>query len=94
LAHFCRYSDDFGQTWQEPEKGIQFPEGSQQKLNNIWVIEPGRPNEPGTIYAGIDPASLWASTDGGVHWELNPGLATIPRANVGGQERVGYACIR
>jgi photosystem II stability/assembly factor-like uncharacterized protein len=78
FGSFLRYSDDFGQTWQEPEKGIQFPEGSQQKLNNIWVIEPGRPNEPGTIYAGIDPASLWASTDGGVHWELNPGLANHP----------------
>src|SRR5881227_995507 len=53
---FLRYSDDFGQTWQEPEVGIQFPEGGQQKLENIWTIVPGRPNEPGTVYAGVDPA--------------------------------------
>ena len=78
FGSFLRYSDDFGQTWHEPEKGIQFPEGSQQKLNNIWVIEPGRPDEPGTVYAGIDPASLWVSTDGGVHWDLNAGLANHP----------------
>jgi len=72
---FLRYSDDFGQTWHEPERGIQFPEGSEQKLQNIWVIEPGRPGEPGTLYAGIDPASLWISADNGVHWSLCEGLA-------------------
>ena len=53
---FLRYSDDFGQSWHEPEQGIQFPESSGLKLNNIWVIEPGRPGEPGTVYAGVDPA--------------------------------------
>jgi photosystem II stability/assembly factor-like uncharacterized protein len=78
FGSFLRYSDDFGQTWHEPEKGIQFPEDSEQKLNNIWVIEPGRPNEPGIVYAGIDPASLWVSNDGGVHWDLNAGLANHP----------------
>jgi len=75
---FLRYSDDFGQTWHEPEQGIQFSEESGQKLENIWVIEPGRASEPGTLYAGIDPASLWISTDNGVHWSLNEGLANHP----------------
>jgi len=75
---FLRYSDDFGQTWHEPQQGIQFPESTDQKLENIWVIEPGRPNEPGTVYAGVDPASLWVSTDGGVTWNLNAGLASHP----------------
>ena len=42
---FLRYSDDFGQTWHDPEVGIQFPEGGQQKLVNIWTIVPGRPGE-------------------------------------------------
>jgi len=35
FGSFVRYSDDFGQTWQEPEKGIQFAEGSGYKLQNI-----------------------------------------------------------
>lgn len=75
---FLRYSDDFGQTWQEPEVGIQFPQDSGLKLENIWVIEPGRPGEAGVVYVGVAPASLWESTDGGVHWSLNAGLAQHP----------------
>ncbi len=75
---FLRYSDDFGETWLEPQHGLQFPAQSGEKLNAIWVIEPGRVTEPDTIYAGVDPASLWISTDGGVNWELNAGLATHP----------------
>ncbi len=75
---FLRYSDDFGQTWQNPERGIQFPEDSGSKLNNIWIIQPGRESEPDTVYVGIDPASLWVSNDGGVTWDLNAGLASLP----------------
>src|SRR5436309_6445413 len=75
---FLRYSDDFGQSWQEPEQGIQFSQESGEKLANIWVIEPGRPSEPGVVYAGVDPASLWVSTDHGETWALNEGLATHP----------------
>ena len=78
FGSFLRYSDDFGQTWHDQEDGIRFPEEGQQKLENIWTIVPGRPNEAGTVYAGIDPASLWVSTDGGVHWEINAGLANHP----------------
>jgi photosystem II stability/assembly factor-like uncharacterized protein len=75
---FLRYSDDLGRTWQEPRQGIQFPENSGQKLNNIWLIEPGRPDEPHTVYVGVDPASLWVSTDGGETWDVDPGLANHP----------------
>lgn len=78
FGSFLRYSDDFGQTWQEPEQGIKFAEGSGQKLTNIWTVVPGRANEPGVVYAGTDPASLWVSRDSGVTWTLNDGLATHP----------------
>ncbi len=78
FGSFIRYSDDFGQTWQESERGIQFPEDSGQKLANIWVIEKGHANEPETLYAGVDPASLWVSTDAGKNWTLNASLAHHP----------------
>jgi photosystem II stability/assembly factor-like uncharacterized protein len=78
FGSFLRYSDDFGETWLEPEHGLQFPQESGKKLNAIWVIEPGRPTEPNVLYAGVDPASLWISTDAGLNWEQNEGLATHP----------------
>lgn len=75
---FLRYSDDLGDTWQEPRQGIQFKEDSGQTLKNIWIIQPGRPDEPHTSYVGVDPASLWVTTDGGETWDLDPGLANHP----------------
>jgi len=84
FGSFLRYSDDFGQTWLEPEQGIQFPEESNLKLANIWTVEPGRANEPGTLYAGVDPATLWVSNDNGVHWSLNESLATHPTRDLWG----------
>lgn len=81
---FLRYSDDFGQTWQEPRQGIQFPEQSGLSLTNIWYIEPGRPDEPGTVYAGVDPASLWISTNNGETWEPNAALLEHPTRELWG----------
>jgi len=78
FGSFLRYSDDFGETWQEPERGIQFPEGSGEKLKNIWIVEPGRADEPGRLFVGVDPASLWESRDNGVTWELNAGMMAHP----------------
>lgn len=78
FGSFIRYSDDLGQTWQEPKRGIQFPEESHLKLQNIWTIEPGRSTEPEILYAGVDPASLWISVDQGETWEPDPALLTHP----------------
>ncbi|HEU5366846.1 MAG TPA: hypothetical protein VFU69_00210, partial [Ktedonobacterales bacterium] len=78
FGNFVRYSDDWGQTWQEPKQGIQFPEHGGLSLRNIWVIEPGRPDEPETVYAGVDPASLWVSRDRGETWEPNAALLHHP----------------
>ena len=75
FGSFVRYSDDFGRTWHEPERGIAFAEESGESLKNIWTIVPGRSTEPGVVYVGVDPASLWVSRDGGVTWEMNEGLA-------------------
>lgn len=75
---FLRYSDDFGQTWQEPERGIQYPEESGLSLKNIWTIMPGRSNEPGVIYVGTDPAALWVSADHGKTWEPNAAMLNHP----------------
>jgi photosystem II stability/assembly factor-like uncharacterized protein len=78
FGSYVRYSDDFGQTWQEPERGIEFSEASGLSLANIWTIVPGRAAEPETVYCGVDPASLWVSHDRGATWEQNAALAHHP----------------
>lgn len=78
FGSFVRYSDDLGETWHEPEQGVQFPESSGMKLENLWIVQPGRREDPKTVYLGVDPATLWVSTDGGESWSLSEGLANHP----------------
>jgi photosystem II stability/assembly factor-like uncharacterized protein len=78
FGNHLKFSDDFGATWQQPERGIQFPEGGDRSLVNLWEIVPGRADEPQTLYAGVDPASLWESRDGGNTWTMNEGLENHP----------------
>lgn len=78
LGHFgvkLRRSDDGGQSWIElgvPTYPPQ-PEGTvgpAWKLDQIWVLEAGGPDEPGTLWAGTLPGGLFRSTDRGEHWQL------------------------
>ena len=39
-------------------------------LARVWTIEPGPASDPGLLYAGVDPAGLFISHDGGESWEL------------------------
>jgi photosystem II stability/assembly factor-like uncharacterized protein len=75
---YLRYSDDFGQSWRLPKGGIQFAQESGFTLKAIWNIEPGRVDEPETIYLGSDPACLWVSHDYGEHWEANEAMLRYP----------------
>jgi photosystem II stability/assembly factor-like uncharacterized protein len=81
-AHFGSFlsqSDDFGKTWSDPETyNIKFPEGSETSLKQIWQIVPGHPNEPDTLYCGVEPAALFKSTDAGETWALERGLFDHP----------------
>ena len=75
-----RSSDDFGQTWTNPEEAnVKFPEGAGAALQNIWQIEPGRENEPDALYCGVEPAALFVSRDAGATWRLTEGLWNHPQ---------------
>ena len=41
----------------------------------VWHLEPG-PTDPDTVYAGVEDAALFRSSDGGHVWEELPGLRT------------------
>jgi len=77
-------SDDGGKTWEtvgnefvyEGEAGMhQWYDGSPHpwEFKRIWHLEPS-PTDPDTIYAGVEDAAIFRSTDGGGTWKELPGL--------------------
>jgi len=73
-----RYSDDLGRSWSEPEGPPRFPKDTRASLKRVWQIQPGRIEEPGVLYCGVEPAALFASTDGGRRFRLVRGLWDHP----------------
>ena len=70
-------STDRGRTWRRSRK-LGLPKDSGLTLNAVWHIEPGRPEEPGTLYLGGDPGVLFRSDDGGESWEPNRAILDQP----------------
>ena len=74
-----RSSDDFGKTWSDGETAnVRFPEDTGASLKRVWQIAPARAEEPGVLYAGVEPAALFESRDGGQKWSLVRGLWDHP----------------
>ncbi len=72
-------SDDFGRTWHEPAEGnIRFPEGSGLSMNAVWALEPAPAAGPGVVYAGVEPAAIFRSDDGGETFVPNQAMLTHP----------------
>lgn len=64
-------------TPEEAFSGKPIPDTPEQVIQ-VWNITPGRAEEPGVLYAGIQPASLFKSTDRGESWALVEGLYDHP----------------
>ena len=65
------WTDDVASEWHAAE-GPTFPEGTDLAVERIWVVVPGESD--GLLYAGVDPAALFVSRDGGESWSLNEAL--------------------
>lgn len=50
-----------------------------EQMIKVWNITPGRASEPGVMYAGAQPASLFVSHDRGETWQLNEPLYDHPQ---------------
>lgn len=67
---------DLEQTWQVIENGPRFADGRGHTVEKIWVVQGGHKSD--RIYAGIDPASLFVSENGGNTWEELQALTDHP----------------
>jgi hypothetical protein len=77
-------SDDGGKTWQPVGNKFQYEghtgphmwyDGTPHpwEFKRVWHLEPSL-DEADTVYAGIEDAALFRSTDGGQNWQEMPGL--------------------
>jgi photosystem II stability/assembly factor-like uncharacterized protein len=68
--------DPSGDDWRQAS-GPAFPDDlPDASVERIWVVTPAE--EPGVLYAGAAPASLWRSEDDGETWHLNRALWDVP----------------
>jgi photosystem II stability/assembly factor-like uncharacterized protein len=77
-------SNDGGKTWDpvgnkfvyEGTTGThQWYDGTPHpwEFKRVWHLEPSL-NDPDTVYAGVEDAAIFRSTDGGQNWQELPGL--------------------
>jgi len=66
-------STDFGETWTHSSEGLAYPEG-ETPIKAVWSLA-GR---NGSLYAGVEPAGLFRSDDGGESWRHVSGLRDHP----------------
>lgn len=72
------WSDDLGASWKSASKGPEFTAKSGHKLERIWHIEPGPKGKPNVLYAGVAPAALFRTANGGRTWSELEGLTKHP----------------
>jgi photosystem II stability/assembly factor-like uncharacterized protein len=81
-------SNDGGKTWEAVDNKFvydgatgthQWYDGTQHpwEFARVWHLEPSL-TEPDTVYAGVEDAALFRSTDGGRSWEELSGLRRHP----------------
>ncbi|HEX2022053.1 MAG TPA: exo-alpha-sialidase [Candidatus Thermoplasmatota archaeon] len=65
----------WGRTW-KPTGAVKFPEASKLAVSRVWHVAPGL--APGELWAGVEPAGLFHSADGGATWESVDGFNLQP----------------
>lgn len=84
FGQIIQRSNDGGETWEAVGKDFnydgtlgthQWYDGTQHpwEFKRVWHLEPSL-SDPDTVYAGIEDAALFRTTDGAMTWEELPGL--------------------
>ena len=66
-------SDDLGVTWTHSSEGLTYGDDGP-KVTSVWNVVGGLD----ALYAGVEPAGLFRSTDGGSTWQHVEGLTNHP----------------
>ena len=66
-------SDDLGETWTHSSEGLNYGLDASP-LRSVWHLTPAH----GALYAGVEPAGLFRSSDGGLTWAHVEGLREHP----------------
>jgi photosystem II stability/assembly factor-like uncharacterized protein len=66
-------STDMGETWTQSSEGLTYGEDGP-KIPAVWNLTAAH----GTVYAGVEPAGLFRSNDGGETWSHVEGLTNHP----------------
>src|SRR5689334_10178118 len=61
-------STDLGKSFKETKSAPEFPKDDGRALVNIWSLETGSGKKD--LLCGVEPASLFRSSDGGESWEM------------------------
>ncbi|HET7034667.1 MAG TPA: hypothetical protein VFI42_03210 [Thermomicrobiaceae bacterium] len=80
-------SDDGGRNWQPVGNDFgyvgdpgthQWYDGTQHpwEFKRVWHLEPSL-TDPDTVYAGVEDAALFKTSDGGATWQELPGLRAV-----------------
>jgi photosystem II stability/assembly factor-like uncharacterized protein len=84
FGQLIQRSDDGGTTWEPVGNKFAYDgvAGTHQwydgtphpwEFKRVWHLEPSL-TDPDTVYAGVEDAALFRSTDGGRNWQELPGL--------------------
>ena len=66
-------SNDLGETWTHSSAGLAYATG-ETPIKTVWSLAAGH----GRLYAGVEPAGLFASDDDGQTWQNVHGLRDHP----------------
>jgi photosystem II stability/assembly factor-like uncharacterized protein len=66
-------STDGGKSFKETKSAPAFPKDDGRALINIWSLEPGDTKKE--LWCGVEPASLFRSSDNGDTWEMVRGIS-------------------
>lgn len=75
FGHDVWRSTDLGATWSRSGEGLAYEAEAAEPVKAVWSL---KPTIGGSLYAGVKPAGLFRSDDGGQSWRHIDGLQKHP----------------